>query len=93
MGMSAIQKGRLLKMKTLFFVVSIAILFSGCQKTEETKTVGWYMKNPDAMESKLKECRSNLGELEGTPNCINADDAYSTLWECEQFPNMEVCNP
>jgi hypothetical protein len=90
--MSTNPEGRVVKMKTIFFVVSIAILVAGCQKAEETKTVGWYMTNPDALESKLKECKSNPGELGDTPNCINAAQANGRLWVCKQF-ERKVCNP
>jgi hypothetical protein len=63
-------------MKIIHFLLA-CILFglSACDKTEEVKTVDWYLSNLDAMKAKVSECRSNPGQLRGTPNCINAERA------------------
>lgn len=64
------------------------MLFSatGCN-AEETRTVEWYLQpeNKAAWEAKLEECRSNPGELEKTPNCINARKAYDQNFRGGEF--------
>ena len=67
----------------LFALLTTLVLpFTGCDKKEETKTVDWYMapENKDALETKLKECRNNPGELKDTPNCQNAALAQHKLF-------------
>jgi hypothetical protein len=43
-------------------------------KSEEVKTVAWYVANIKEARAKNKECYSNPGavELQATPNCINS---------------------
>jgi hypothetical protein len=50
-----------------------ALVLGGCGE-EKTKTVEYYMLDENAAElqTKLKECGDNPGELGLTPNCINA---------------------
>ncbi len=59
--------------KILFTALLLAIGFSGCGE-EKTRTVEYYMLDENAAElqTKLKECGDNPGELALTPNCINA---------------------
>lgn len=57
-------------------VICLAMV-SGCKKEEETKTVEWYFasENKEALDAKIKDCKSNPGELWNTPNCVNARHA------------------
>ncbi len=66
--------------KTLFTTLLLAICFSGCGE-EKTKTVEYYMLDENAVElqTKLKECGDNPGELGLTPNCINAAKAETIV--------------
>ncbi len=64
-------------MKYLVLVILFFTLL-GCNEEklqEEVKTVEWYKNNSSARKAKLKECADNPGELEKTPNCINAEKA------------------
>ena len=64
-------------------IISIIILLSlcGCNKEnqlpkkEDVKTVDWYLSHKDELNKQIKICTSNPGELENSPNCINAKSA------------------
>ena len=65
-------------MKSLQFVTllgSLSILM-GCK--EESKTVDWYKTHEKERQEMLAKCKNNPGELENTPNCINAKEGE---WE------------
>ena len=52
--------------------------FGACSSSaEETRTVEWYLTpaNAAALDAKIRECKSNPGELWDTPNCVNARHA------------------
>lgn len=76
-------------MKKLLLAASAAIILmsaAGCN-AEETRTVEWYLQpeNKKAWETKLEECRNNPGELEKTPNCINARKAFDQDFRGGEF--------
>jgi predicted Fe-S protein YdhL (DUF1289 family) len=52
-------------------------ILSGCFETNmtETNSVSWYKENDAERKQVLIECNDNPGELEKTPNCINAKQA------------------
>jgi len=63
-------------------VMFICILgAAACSKQAETKVfdVEYFKNNLEAREKTLKMCRNNPGELEDTPNCINAEHAQEIL--------------
>ena len=66
-------KGTLL----LIAMATSLALAGGCSKTDETKTVEWYLspENVVALDARIRECKSNPGELWDTPNCVNARHA------------------
>lgn len=61
--------------KPLGTVMLAAALLWGCKPTEEVKTADWYQANLPEMEKMITKCRDNPGELDGTPNCKNAEAA------------------
>ena len=69
-----------------FFVVFLLLLFpavlAGCNEKKEVKTVDWYMapENKAVLESTLKECNNNPGQLKDDPNCQNAALARHKLF-------------
>jgi len=71
-------------MKTKVLLTAILSLFlSACgseaePKKEPTKTAEYYINNEAELKAKIKECSNNPGELEKTPNCINAKQALKT---------------
>ena len=58
-------------------VLAAGISLTAC-KSEETRTVEWYLQpeNKAAWDAKLAECRNNPGELGNSPNCVNARKAF-----------------
>lgn len=62
--------------KVFLIAILASIVLTGClEKDESVKTVEYYKQNTSEMLEKIKECKSNPGELEHTPNCINAGKA------------------
>ena len=78
---------RITKLATL---TALALSLLAC-KSEETKTVEWYLKpeNKPALEAKIAECKNNPGELEKTPNCVNARRAYEKKFFSGKFEKVE----
>lgn len=60
----------------LVLVVAIA---AGCTKeaTEPVQTVDWYLAHLPEMKTMREKCGNNPGELGMTPNCLNAQQAYT----------------
>ena len=65
------------------FVVGMMTIFVGCgadQKTAEVvQTVDWYKEHQAEREQVLAKGRSNPGEMESSPNYINANRAEQEL--------------
>lgn len=53
----------------LIALVFLPALLVGCGET--TKSVDYYTEHKDERNAKLQECRSNPGELQRSPNCVN----------------------
>ena len=65
-------------MKTVFTLhVMFCILgITACSKQEaKGYDVEYFKQNAEMRTKTLQECRNNPGELEDTPNCINAEQA------------------
>lgn len=61
---------------------AIAATLAGCNdadKEQQSKTVGWFLDHRDELAVALKECGDNPGELQMTPNCINANEARNQV--------------
>ena len=76
-------------MKKIVLAPLVALMMfsvTGCN-AEETRTVEWYLQpeNKAVWEAKLEECRNNPGELEKTPNCINARKAFDQNFRGGEF--------
>ena len=64
----------------LLIIVSAAL--TGCNDTDKGqkgKTVSWFLDHRDELTATLKGCGDNPGELEKTPNCINANEARNQV--------------
>jgi len=67
--------------KIMFILVAVGVVtaMAGCKETEPVQTVEWYKTHKTEREETLKKCEDNPGELQATPNCINANDARQKL--------------
>ena len=63
--------------RPLVLIAAATIAFSGCSPEPQTAryTVDEYVANPDAMDSKLKECANNPGDSRDDPDCVNVKAA------------------
>ena len=69
-------------MKASILVIAVAAALTGCNeadRSQQTKTVGWFLDHRDELAMALKACRDNPGELGKTPNCINANEARNKV--------------
>lgn len=56
-------------MRNALFALVAAASLAGCEKT---RTVEYYTENTTERAAKLEECKTNPGELDKSPNCVNA---------------------
>jgi hypothetical protein len=42
---------------------------------DQVNTVDWYVDHPDERKAEIARCDNNPGELQNTPDCINAKEA------------------
>ena len=71
-----------MKLNTSIVALSFAAVLTGCNEADQsqrTNTVGWYLDHRDELAAALKGCSDNPGELEKTPNCINANEARNQV--------------
>lgn len=71
--------------------VGIMLIGAGSAVAEETRTVEWYLapENAEALDAKIRECRNNPGELQNTPNCINARQAFNKKATSGRYQKVE----
>ena len=71
-----------MKLKTFILLIGAAAALTGCNeadKSQQTKTVGWYLDHRDELAVALNACGDNPGEFAKTPNCINANEARNNM--------------
>jgi len=68
------------RLSILLFTAAAAL--AGCSEADkghQSKTVGWFLDHRDELAAALRGCGDNPGELEKTPNCINANEARNQI--------------
>ncbi|GLR92459.1 hypothetical protein ACVMFA_007369 [Bradyrhizobium liaoningense] len=67
--------------KASILVIAVTAALTGCNedRSQQTKTVGWFLDHRDELAMALKACRDNPGELGKTANCINANEARNKV--------------
>ncbi|MET4715993.1 hypothetical protein ABIF63_000096 [Bradyrhizobium japonicum] len=67
--------------KASILVIAVAAALTGRNedRSQQTKTVGWFLDHRDELAMALKACRDNPGELGKTANCINANEARNKV--------------
>lgn len=67
-------------MKKLTITLTFAALvLAGCNEVETVQSVDWYKSNNAERLAIIEKCNANPGQLEVTPNCINAKTAANQL--------------
>ena len=77
-------------MNRIIYVVATTCLLTlaACKPAEVVHDVEYFMKGePEIIISQLVKCRTNPGELEQTPNCVNAESAWGNY--LDRFPGTE----
>jgi len=66
-------------MKKIILSLAMISALVGCkqEQAEVIQSVDWYKENTAERAERLAKCRASPGELEDTPNCINAEQAES----------------
>jgi hypothetical protein len=70
------------KTRLAVLLITAAATVTGCNdadKAQQVKTVGWFLDHREELTAALKKCRDNPGELETTPNCVNANEARNQV--------------
>lgn len=79
--------------RNMILVSVSSLMLAGCFEddtpSETTRSVEWYQEHAVEREDKLKECANNPGELENTPNCVNALQA-ARLESSGSLRNVEI---
>jgi hypothetical protein len=68
--------------KTSIILIGAAAVLVGCNeadKSQQTKSVGWYLDHRDELAIALNVCGDNPGDFANTPNCINANEARNKI--------------
>ncbi len=71
-----------MKLKTSILLIGITAALTGCNeadRSQQTKTVGWFLDHRDELAVALNACGDNPGEFAKTPNCINANGARDKI--------------
>lgn len=63
----------------VLLVMAIVVGLSACGPKEPVQTVDWYKAHEAERKAMVDRCKANAGELDGTPNCVNANDAANAL--------------
>ena len=69
-------------MKASILAIAVAVAVTGCSeadRSQQTKTVGWFLDHRDELAVALNACGDNPGEFAKTPNCINANEARNKI--------------
>jgi hypothetical protein len=69
-------------MKASILAIAVAVALTGCNeadRSQQTKTVGWFLDHRDELAVTLNACGDNPGEFAKTPNCINANEARNKI--------------
>ena len=68
--------------KASILVIAVVVSLTGCNeadRSQQTKTVGWFLDHRDELAVALNACGDNPGEFAKTPNCINANEARNKI--------------
>jgi hypothetical protein len=68
--------------KASILVIAVVVSLTGCNeadRSQQTKTVGWFLDHRDELAMALNACGDNPGEFAKTPNCINANEARNKI--------------
>lgn len=66
-------------MKNLSLLLVVAVVLAGCGDNTPVQTVDWYKAHEAERTAMIAKCRTNPGELDASPNCINATTAANHL--------------
>ena len=64
-------------MKKFSIALVVAAVLAGCGENTPVQTVDWYKAHEAERTAMIVKCKANPGELDASPNCINAERAES----------------
>lgn len=65
-------------MRKIAYLTIVVLLLSSCYR-EVVHDVAWWKAHMDELNTELKKCENNPGDLNNDPNCVNAEDAMGSL--------------
>jgi hypothetical protein len=75
-------------MKFLAYAVLLALV-SGPALADTANTVDWYVAHPDERKAEAATCENDPGDLQNTPDCINAKAAGRKALELEAKQKLD----
>ena len=66
-------------MKKLSIALVVAAVLAGCGENTPVQTVDWYKAHEAERTAMIAKCKTKPGELDASPNCINAVTAANHL--------------
>jgi hypothetical protein len=86
-----------MRILSLTVALTAAAALAACTPSAPVHDKAYFVAHADERKSTLAECRNNPGELEKTPNCVNATSADGQA-ESDRFwavkkPASRVANP
>ena len=60
-------------------LAAVAMLLAACNDNTPVQTVDWYKAHEAERTATIAKCMTNPGELDASPNCINATTAANHL--------------
>ena len=86
-------------MRGLPFIISVVggLGVTACSPLKPVHDKAYFLAHPDERSAAIAACRADPGELEKTPNCINASSAAADV-ESDRFwairkPKSRVAHP
>lgn len=66
-------------MRSLFILLSVIAVLSGCESNTPAQTVEWYKAHKEERQSMIAQCKASPGERSLLPDCINAQQAEKEI--------------
>jgi predicted small lipoprotein YifL len=63
----------------VLLVMAVVMGLTACGPKETVQTVDWYKAHDVERKAMVDQCNANPGELDSTPNCVNATNAANAL--------------
>ena len=87
----------MMRVRPFIIAAGGVLAISACARPQPVHGQAYYIAHPNERSAAIADCRADPGDLEKTPNCINASAAAAAA-ESDHFwaikkPKSRVANP